>query len=71
MYQPRLSVVNHPTQVAVIGCGYWGMNYVRVLSELPDAEVDGVRRADRPTRRGGASLSRRQLTAGHRRGARD
>jgi len=22
--------------VAVIGCGYWGINYLRVLSELPD-----------------------------------
>lgn len=26
-----------PTGVAVIGCGYWGGNYVRVASELPDA----------------------------------
>ena len=42
MYQPRLSVVNHQTHVAVIGCGYWGMNYVRVLSELPDSRVTVV-----------------------------
>ena len=42
MYQPRLSVVNHQTNVAVIGCGYWGMNYVRVLSELPDSRVTVV-----------------------------
>jgi predicted dehydrogenase len=25
--------------VAVLGCGYWGVNYVRVLSELPDVRV--------------------------------
>ena len=60
MYQPRLSVVNHQTHVAVIGCGYWGMNYVRVFSELPDARVlvvcdpaldrlDEVRRASGPS----------------------
>ena len=25
--------------VAILGCGYWGANYVRVLSELPEAQV--------------------------------
>jgi predicted dehydrogenase len=25
--------------VAILGCGYWGANYVRVLSELPEARV--------------------------------
>ena len=25
--------------VAVVGCGYWGVNYVRVFSELPDSRV--------------------------------
>jgi predicted dehydrogenase len=25
--------------VAVLGCGYWGINYVRVFSELPEARV--------------------------------
>jgi predicted dehydrogenase len=25
--------------IAVVGCGYWGVNYVRVYSELPDARV--------------------------------
>ena len=25
--------------IAVVGCGYWGMNYVRVFSELPDTRV--------------------------------
>jgi predicted dehydrogenase len=28
-----------PTGIAILGCGYWGINYVRVLSELPDAET--------------------------------
>jgi predicted dehydrogenase len=28
-----------PTNVAVIGCGYWGINYIRVFSELPDIKV--------------------------------
>ena len=27
------------TRVAILGIGYWGMNYVRVIDELPDAEV--------------------------------
>jgi len=39
MYAPTLRPVAHPTHVAVLGCGYWGMNYVRVFSELPDAQV--------------------------------
>jgi len=25
--------------VAIIGCGEWGTNYVRVFHELPDAKV--------------------------------
>lgn len=25
-------------RIAVIGCGYWGINYVRVFSELPEVE---------------------------------
>jgi predicted dehydrogenase len=28
--------------VAIVGCGYWGVNYVRVLSELPAATLRGV-----------------------------
>ena len=31
-----ISMSGDPTGVAVIGCGYWGINYVRVFSELPD-----------------------------------
>jgi predicted dehydrogenase len=35
--------------VAVLGCGYWGINYVRVFNELPKARVVVVcdQRADR------------------------
>jgi predicted dehydrogenase len=29
-------------QIGVIGCGYWGLNHVRVFNELPDVEVVGV-----------------------------
>ena len=25
--------------IAVLGCGYWGINYVRVFSELPESQV--------------------------------
>jgi predicted dehydrogenase len=39
VYEPKFSVVDDPTRIAVIGCGYWGMHYVRVLSELPDSHV--------------------------------
>src|SRR6478736_5350979 len=27
------------TNVAVVGCGYWGVNYIRVFSELQKAKV--------------------------------
>jgi predicted dehydrogenase len=30
------------TGIAVIGCGYWGMNYVRIFNELPDSRVVAV-----------------------------
>ncbi len=33
-------------RTAVIGCGRWGMNYVRVLDELPEAGVEYVFDAD-------------------------
>lgn len=29
-------------RTAVIGCGYWGMNYVRVFSELPECRLVAV-----------------------------
>src|SRR5207249_2213177 len=25
--------------LAILGCGYWGVNYLRVFSELPEARV--------------------------------
>jgi predicted dehydrogenase len=31
--------VNQPIGVAILGCGYWGVNYVRVLSELPETRI--------------------------------
>ena len=29
-------------RVGVIGCGYWGKNYVRVLEELPETKLMGI-----------------------------
>ena len=31
-----------PTGIAVIGCGYWGMNYVRIFNELTDSRIVAV-----------------------------
>jgi len=31
-----------PLGIAVIGCGYWGMNYVRIFNELMDSRVVAV-----------------------------
>ena len=31
-----------PLGVAIIGCGYWGVNYVRVLSELPNTRIVAI-----------------------------
>lgn len=28
--------------IAVVGCGYWGMNYVRIFNELPETRVVAV-----------------------------
>jgi predicted dehydrogenase len=28
-----------PFRIGIVGCGYWGINYVRVFNELPDATV--------------------------------
>jgi predicted dehydrogenase len=40
MYETKAQRFAHPpTGVAILGCGYWGMNYVRVISELPDSWV--------------------------------
>ncbi|MCL5256399.1 MAG: Gfo/Idh/MocA family oxidoreductase [Chloroflexi bacterium] len=29
-------------KVAIVGCGYWGMNYVRVFGELPNASIGWI-----------------------------
>jgi predicted dehydrogenase len=31
-----------PVGIAVIGCGYWGMNYVRIFNELVDSRIVAV-----------------------------
>jgi predicted dehydrogenase len=33
------AAMTKPLGVAVIGCGYWGMNYVRIFNELVDSRV--------------------------------
>src|SRR2546422_6620048 len=38
---PAASIPN-PVRIAVIGCGYWGTNYVRVFNELLDSRVVAV-----------------------------
>lgn len=41
--------VTNPLGIAVVGCGYWGMNYVRIFSELRESRVVAVcdQRSDR------------------------
>lgn len=39
MYRASIETLRDRTHVAVLGCGYWGINYVRILNELPDAHV--------------------------------
>src|SRR5262249_29779954 len=43
--------VNHPVRIALIGFGYWGPNYARVLNDLPGATLSIVcdRSAERLT----------------------
>jgi predicted dehydrogenase len=36
------TVTAKPLGIAVIGCGYWGMNYVRIFNELVDSRVVAV-----------------------------
>ncbi len=40
--RPDGALPRKPTGIAIVGCGYWGMNYVRVFSEMPDARVQVV-----------------------------
>ncbi len=41
--------IANPVGIAVVGCGYWGMNYVRIFDELPESRVVAVcdQRSDR------------------------
>jgi predicted dehydrogenase len=42
MTSPRTKSPRGPEQplgVAVVGCGYWGVNYIRILSDLPGARL--------------------------------
>lgn len=34
--------MNNQIGVAIIGCGYWGVNYIRIFSELPNAKVVAI-----------------------------
>ena len=34
--------MTQPVGIAVIGCGYWGMNYIRIFNELVDSRVVAV-----------------------------
>ncbi len=34
--------MNNPIHIGVIGCGYWGPNHVRVLSQLKECQVVGL-----------------------------
>ena len=34
--------IAHPLRMAVVGCGYWGMNYVRILSELLESRLVAI-----------------------------
>jgi predicted dehydrogenase len=36
------SIMGNPVGVAILGCGYWGVNYVRVVSELANARVAAI-----------------------------
>lgn len=37
-----MTMINDPLRIAVIGCGYWGMNYVRIFNELLGSRVVAV-----------------------------
>ena len=46
---PTIPPVAAPSRIAVVGCGYWGMNYVRIFNELLDARLVAIcdERSDR------------------------
>lgn len=41
--------IANPLRIAVVGCGYWGMNYVRIFNELLEARLVAIceERSDR------------------------
>jgi predicted dehydrogenase len=39
---PTIPPVAAPSRIAVVGCGYWGMNYVRIFNELLDARLVAI-----------------------------
>lgn len=41
-YEISAYLSDRPVRVGIIGCGYWGINYVRLLNELPEAKVLAV-----------------------------
>src|SRR6266403_954964 len=46
---PTIPPVAAPSRIAVVGCGYWGMNYIRIFNELLDARLVAIcdERSDR------------------------
>src|SRR6202022_47809 len=34
--------IAYPLRIAVVGCGYWGMNYVRIFSELLESRLVAI-----------------------------
>jgi len=36
------SLVSNPLRIAVVGCGYWGMNYIRIFNELLESRLVAV-----------------------------
>jgi predicted dehydrogenase len=38
----KVDAMTKQVGIAILGCGYWGINYVRVFSELPESRVVAV-----------------------------
>src|SRR5258708_31290598 len=39
---PTIPPVAAPSRIAVVGCGYWGMNYVRIFNEVLDPRLVAI-----------------------------
>lgn len=37
-----IPLVANPLRIAIVGCGYWGMNYVRIFNELMESRLVAV-----------------------------